>query len=63
MLCVAEQYFVNRECLETPHYSAALALSELLTFEGDVLGNALEDPSFLAKLTVFINSGYWYFMD
>ncbi|MCW2484791.1 cupin domain-containing protein [Candidatus Symbiopectobacterium sp. NZEC127] len=63
VLCVAEQCFVNGECLDTPHRSAALALSEQLTFEGSVLGEALEDPSFLAKLTVFINSGYWYFMD
>lgn len=63
MLCVAEQCFVNGECLETPHHSAALALSEQFTFEGSVLGEALEDPSFLAKLTVFINSGYWFFMD
>lgn len=63
VLCVGERCFVNGECIDTPYFEASLALAEQLTIESSVLGEALEDPSFLAKLTVFINSGYWYFMD
>jgi len=33
------------------------------TVTREMLGEALDDPSFLALLSALVNSGYWYFND
>jgi 50S ribosomal protein L16 3-hydroxylase len=34
-----------------------------MVITADTLGDALEDPSFLAMLAALVNSGYWFFED
>jgi len=39
------------------------ALTRHLTVTREMLGDALDDPSFLALISALVNSGYWYFND
>jgi 50S ribosomal protein L16 3-hydroxylase len=54
---------VNGEAIVTEQTAAADALSRNLTVTHAMLGDALEDPSFLAALCALVNNGYWYFND
>ncbi|WAT02868.1 cupin domain-containing protein [Rouxiella chamberiensis] len=63
VLHVGNRCYVNGEPMVTEHIKAADALSRSLIVTHDMLGDALEDPSFLAMLCAFINNGYWYFND
>ncbi|ACS85856.1 ribosomal protein uL16 3-hydroxylase [Musicola paradisiaca] len=63
VLCLDGLCYVNGEALETRHQNALSALARHYTLDSALLGDALDDPAFLAKLAEFINSGYWYFAD
>lgn len=63
VLRVGDRCYVNGEVIDTEYLQAADALTRNFTVTGEMLGEALEDPSFLAMLSVLINSGYWYFKD
>ncbi|MFP9228411.1 ribosomal protein uL16 3-hydroxylase [Pectobacterium cacticida] len=63
VICVGNSGFVNGEKLDTPHQAALLALAEHPIVDAQLLGEALEDPAFLAQLTALVNNGYWYFVD
>ncbi len=58
---VGEECYVNGEQIVTQHKPAASVLANSYTITAGQLGDALDDPSFLALLTALINSGYWYF--
>jgi 50S ribosomal protein L16 3-hydroxylase len=47
----------------TPHSVAADALCQHFSVDAEKLGNALEDPIFMAILSELVNNGYWYFND
>ncbi|WP_333890852.1 winged helix domain-containing protein, partial [Atlantibacter subterraneus] len=53
----------NGERINSPHRPALNALANNIVVNADKLGDALEDPSFLAMLAALVNSGYWYFSD
>jgi 50S ribosomal protein L16 3-hydroxylase len=61
VLRIADQCYVNGEALVTPHLAATDSLCRSPTVNAQMLGDALEDPSFLALLVSLINNGYWYF--
>jgi 50S ribosomal protein L16 3-hydroxylase len=63
VLRVGDQCFVNGELIDTEHLQAADALCQHFSVNAAMLGEAIDDPSFLATLTALINSGYWYFND
>ena len=54
---------INGEKINSPHRPALDALATHLTLNAEHLGDALEDPSFLALLAALVNSGYWFFED
>ncbi|MEG3051361.1 MAG: winged helix domain-containing protein, partial [Hafnia sp.] len=60
---VAGSCFVNGEVIVTDHAAAAHVLAREYVINSAMLGDALEDPSFLATLAALINSGYWFFID
>ena len=62
-LRIGDSCFVNGELIDTPHLSAANALCQHFSVDAQQLGDALEDPVFLALLAELVNSGYWYFND
>ncbi|KEA52734.1 hypothetical protein DT73_11600 [Mangrovibacter sp. MFB070] len=61
VLRINDAVFVNGEKLHSSNQQALFALADNLAIGKDKLGDALEDPSFLAMLTTLVNSGYWYF--
>jgi 50S ribosomal protein L16 3-hydroxylase len=61
VLRIADDVYVNGELINSPHRPAVEALASHITLNAEVLGDALEDPSFLAMLAALVNSGYWYF--
>ncbi len=61
VLRINDAVFVNGEKLQSPHQQALFAMADNLSIGKDKLGDALEDPSFLAMLTALVNSGYWFF--
>lgn len=63
MLRIDGEVFVNGEKINSPHRPALDALATYLTLNAEHLGDALEDPSFLALLAALVNSGYWFFED
>lgn len=63
VLRVGVRCFVNGELIDTEHQQAANALCQNFSVDAQMLGEAVDDPSFLALLTALINSGYWYFND
>lgn len=63
VLRVGDRCFANGELIDTPHLQAANALCQHFSVNAEMLGDALEDPSFLAMLAALVNSGYWYFND
>jgi 50S ribosomal protein L16 3-hydroxylase len=63
VLRIDGEVFVNGEKINSPHRPALDALATHLTLNAEHLGDALEDPSFLALLAALVNSGYWFFED
>lgn len=63
VLRVGDVCYVNGEAMTTEHLAAADAMTRHMTVTRDMLGDALDDPSFLALLSALVNSGYWYFND
>ena len=63
MLNVGGRFFVNSEALETENIAAADALCRYTLIGKKELGNALQDPEFIAVLTELVNQGYWFFDD
>lgn len=63
VLRIGETCFVNGERIVTEHAAAANALAREYIVSAEMLGDALEDPAFLATLAALINTGYWYFRD
>lgn len=63
VLRVGDRCFVNGELIDTDQLQAADALCQHFGVDAALLGDAVDDPSFLALLTALINSGYWYFND
>ena len=63
VLRIGEDVFANGERINSPHRPALEALASHIVLTGDLLGDALEDPSFLAMLAALVNSGYWFFED
>ncbi|WP_042958965.1 ribosomal protein uL16 3-hydroxylase [Erwinia tasmaniensis] len=63
VVSIGEAIFINGEQLESTHRSALTVLANQLTLGHEALGEALDDPAFLAQLAALVNSGYWYFSD
>lgn len=63
VLRVGDQCFVNGELMDTEHLQAVDAMCQNFSVNASQLGDAVDDPSFLALLTALINNGYWYFKD
>ena len=63
VLRIGDDVFANGEKIESPHRPGLAALASHMVITADTLGDALEDPSFLAMLAALVNSGYWFFED
>jgi len=61
VLNVGDRFFVNSEALETEQYQAADALCRFRLIGKKELGDAVQDPAFMAVFTDLVNQGYWYF--
>ena len=61
VVSIGDAVFINGERLESPHHAALTVLANQLTLDRNALGDALDDPAFLAQLAALVNSGYWYF--
>ena len=63
VVAIDNAIFINGEELTSPHHHALNVLANQLTLDQEALGDALDDPAFLAQLAGLVNSGYWYFAD
>lgn len=63
VLRVADNCYANGELIDTDFIHAADGMCRHLLIGQEELGDALEDPAFVAILTHFVNNGYWYFND
>ncbi|MWL73498.1 cupin domain-containing protein, partial [Escherichia coli] len=61
VLNIADHFFINSEQLDTVDAKAADVLCRYTGFGKQELGEALDNPAFIAELTGLINQGYWYF--
>ncbi len=61
VLEVGGSYFINSERLDTVDPKAADALCRYTVLGKKELGDALENPAFVAELTGLVNQGYWFF--
>ena len=61
MFHVSDAFFVNSERFDTVAPKAAEALCRYLLIGKEELGEAVNNPTFIAELTGLINQGYWYF--
>ncbi|PIJ51960.1 50S ribosomal protein L16 arginine hydroxylase [Erwinia sp. OLTSP20] len=61
VLNLAGNVYVNGERLRCDSEAGLQVLAQHLTLDKVNLGNALDDPSFLAQLTALVNGGYWFF--
>ncbi|QHP56894.1 cupin domain-containing protein [Pectobacterium carotovorum] len=61
VLEVGGSYFINSEQLDTVDPKAADALCRYTVLGKKELGEALENPAFVAELTALVNQGYWFF--
>ena len=61
VLHIGDSFFVNSEQLETTDANALDALCRYTTVGQGELGEALQNPAFVAELVRLINQGYWYF--
>lgn len=62
VLRIGDVCYVNGEAITTEQVAAVDALTRHLTVTREMLGDALDDPSFLALISALVNSGYWYFV-
>ncbi|KLO02385.1 50S ribosomal protein L16 arginine hydroxylase, partial [Morganella morganii] len=60
---IGDYFFVNSDGWDTSEIKGADALCQLTEVGMNELGEALENPIFVAELTEFINQGYWYFKE
>lgn len=63
VLRIAGEIFVNGEQLVSAQRTGLDALADQRVVSAARLGDALEDPTFLAMLAELVNAGYWYFAD
>ncbi|SQI40462.1 Cupin superfamily protein [Leminorella richardii] len=63
VLRVGDACYANGELIDTDHLDAADSLCRSPLIGQKELGDALEDPAFVAELARLVNSGYWYFND
>jgi 50S ribosomal protein L16 3-hydroxylase len=63
VLQVGDSFFVNSERLNTVDDRAADALCRYTELGQPELGDALQNPAFVAELTELINQGYWFFKE
>ena len=61
VLNVDGSFFINGEAYSPVDPRAADALSRCTAVNRELLGEALENPAFVAELTELVNQGYWYF--
>ena len=61
MLNIGGRFFVNSEPLDIVDPVAADALCRYTQVGQNELGDALNNPAFIAGLTALVNQGYWYF--
>ncbi len=61
VLHIGDRFFINSECWDTADVHAADALCRFSELGRQELGEALQNPAFVAELTALINQGYWYF--
>ncbi|WP_367300008.1 JmjC domain-containing protein [Hafnia alvei] len=61
VLNIGDSFFVNSEPMQAAEPKAADALCRYTTVGKKELGDALNNPAFVAELTDLVNQGYWYF--
>lgn len=61
VLNIDGRFFVNSEPLESADATGADALCRYTFINQQTLGEALNNPTFMAQLTALVNRGYWYF--
>lgn len=61
VLQVGDNLFINSEQLETVDFNGADALCRFTCISKNELGEALQNPAFVAELTELVNQGYWFF--
>ncbi|NIG88078.1 cupin domain-containing protein [Serratia symbiotica] len=61
VLRIGGQCFINGEVIDTDHLPAVDALCHNFSVDAALLGEAVDDPSFMVLLATLVNSGYWYF--
>lgn len=61
VLEVGGSFFINSERLDTVAPKAADALCRYTIVGKQELGEALQNPAFVAELTGLVNQGYWFF--
>ncbi|MBW7982486.1 ribosomal protein uL16 3-hydroxylase [Enterobacillus tribolii] len=61
VLQVGDGYYVNSEQMEAADAHGADALCRYAFISKKELGNALNNPAFMAELTGLVNQGYWFF--
>lgn len=60
-LNIGNRFFINSEPFETTCPDAADILCRYTTIDSTLLGEAVNNPAFIAELTGLINQGYWFF--
>ncbi|GKX57909.1 ribosomal protein uL16 3-hydroxylase [Leminorella grimontii] len=63
VLRIGDRCYANGELIDTDRIEAADALCRYPLIGQKELGDALEDPAFVAELARLVNCGYWYFND
>ncbi|QIP57494.1 cupin domain-containing protein [Hafnia alvei] len=61
VLNIGDSFFVNSEPMKAVEPKAADALCRYTSVSKKELGDALNNPAFVAELTDLVNQGYWYF--
>jgi 50S ribosomal protein L16 3-hydroxylase len=61
VLEVGGSFFINSERLDTVEPNAADVLCRYTIVGKQELGEALQNPAFVAELTGLVNQGYWFF--
>jgi len=63
VLRIGDVCYVNGEAVTTEQTAAVDKMTRHFTVTREMLGDALDDPAFLALISALVNSGYWYFND
>ncbi|MNI31808.1 50S ribosomal protein L16 arginine hydroxylase [compost metagenome] len=63
VLHIGDSFFINSERLDTVDARAADALCRYTELGRQELGDALQNPAFVAELTELMNQGYWFFKE